>query len=74
MVSLKQIQQDMLEPLIWLFTPVEVTDCPPSWSAFNQTISTANSELTNVRYMPIIQASAHTIDALDTVVQRCMHV
>jgi hypothetical protein len=49
-------------------------DCPPSWSDFNQSISTADPDLTNVGYMPKIQAPAHDIDTLNTVVQRCMHV
>lgn len=45
-----------------------------SWTAFNQSLSKINPELTTVGYMPIIQAPAHQMDTLNTVVQRCMHI
>ena len=41
---------------------------------FNQTITQEDNELTSVGHMPIVQAPAHDIDALNTVVQRCKHV
>ena len=45
-----------------------------SWSAFNQSVSEVNPEVTTVGYMPIIQAPAHELDTLNTVVRRCLHV
>ena len=47
---------------------------PETWSSFNQTLCDDNYEVTTVAYMPIIQAPAHEIDTLDTVVKRCMYI
>ena len=47
---------------------------PETWSSFNQTLCDDNYEVTTVEYMPIIQAPAHEIDTLDTVVKRCMYI
>ena len=44
------------------------------WTEFNQKHSTTNPEITTVGYMPIIQAPAHEMDTLNTVVKRCMFV
>ena len=49
-------------------------DVPITWSAFNQSISSINPDLTIVGYMPIVQAPAHEIDTLNTVVQKCMYI
>ena len=49
-------------------------DIRASWSSFNQRLSNANQEVTTVGYMPIIQAPAHDMDTLNTVVRRCMYV
>ena len=46
----------------------------PSWTSFNQQVSTVNPEQTSVGYLPIIQAPAHELDTLNTVVMRVMHV
>ena len=46
----------------------------PSWTSFNQKVSTVNPEQTSVGYLPIIQAPAHDIDTLNTVVRRALHV
>lgn len=46
----------------------------PSWSHFNKDHTTENPEITTVGYMPIIQAPAHEMDTLNTVVQWCLHV
>ena len=46
----------------------------PSWTSFNQQASTVNPEQTSVGYLPIIQAPAHEIDTLNTVVMRVWHV
>ena len=45
-----------------------------SWSSFNQRLTNANQEITTIGYMPIIQAPAHDMDTLNTVVRRCMYV
>ena len=45
-----------------------------SWSSFNQRLTSANQEITTIGYMPIIQAPAHDMDTLNTVVRRCMYV
>lgn len=44
------------------------------WTNFNQKISENDQEITSVGYMPIVQAPAHELDTLNTVVQRCKHV
>ncbi len=49
----------------------------PSWSVFNQSLSKKSTEstaITTVGYMPIIQAPAHELDTLNTVVRRCMYI
>jgi hypothetical protein len=45
-----------------------------TWSAFNQALSKCDPDLTTVGYMPLIQAPAHHLDTINTVVQRCMHI
>ncbi len=49
-------------------------DIRASWSSFNQRLSNANQEVITVGYMSIIQAPAHDMDTLNTVVRRCMYV
>jgi hypothetical protein len=49
-------------------------EVPITWSVFNQSISSINPDLTIVGYMPIVQAPAHEIDTLNTVVQKCMYI
>ena len=49
-------------------------DCKPSWTIFNQFIDQTDQEETSVDFFPIINAPAHEIDTLNTVVQRCMYV
>ena len=44
------------------------------WTNFNQMNSVVAPEMTSVGYMPIIQAPAHEMDTLNTVVKRCRHV
>jgi hypothetical protein len=50
------------------------------WTEFNQSLSRGEvgdkfgHEVTKVGYMPIIQAPAHEMDTLNTVVKKCMHV
>lgn len=44
------------------------------WTNINQTHCSVNQEVTSVGYMPIIQAPAHELDTLHTVVQRCKHI
>ena len=46
----------------------------PSWTTFNQSLSKDSHAITTVGYMPIIQAPAHELDTLNTVVQRCMYI
>ena len=43
------------------------------WTSFNQAKSNEAPEMTSVGYMPIIQAPAHELDTLNTVVLRCKH-
>jgi hypothetical protein len=45
-----------------------------TWSDFNQALSKCDHDLTTVGYMPLIQAPAHHLDTINTVVQRCMHI
>jgi len=45
-----------------------------SWTHFNQDMSTVNPEITKVGYLPIIQAPAHELDTINTVIKRCMHI
>ena len=42
------------------------------WTEFNRQHSTSNPEITTVGYMPTIQAPAHEMDTLNTVVKRCI--
>ena len=44
------------------------------WTSFNQMITKEDQEVTSVGYMPIVQAPAHEIDTLNTVVLRCKQV
>ena len=44
----------------------------PSWTVFNQSLSSEEREHTTVGYLPIILAPAHEFDTLNTVVKRCM--
>ena len=44
----------------------------PSWTVFNQSLSSEEREQTAVGYLPIIIAPAHEFDTLNTVVKRCM--
>ena len=46
----------------------------PTWTSFNQKHSQINPEQSIVGYLPIIQAPAHDIDTLNTVVQRILHI
>jgi hypothetical protein len=42
--------------------------------AFQPGLSKCDPDLTTVGYMPLIQAPAHHLDTINTVVQRCMHI
>lgn len=44
------------------------------WTMFNQSVNESSPEMTSIGYMPIIQAPAHEIDTLNTVVMRCLNV
>lgn len=46
----------------------------PSWTVFNQCLSSDESEQTAVGYLPIILAPAHDFDTLNTAVKRCMAI
>ena len=43
----------------------------PSWTVFNHSLSSDESEQTAVGYFPIILAPAHDFDTLNTAVKRC---
>ena len=43
------------------------------WTSFNQAESNEAPEMTSVGYVHIIQAPAHELDTLNTVVLRCKH-
>ena len=45
-----------------------------SWSAFNQSVSNVNPEVTTVGHVPINQSLAHELNTLNTVVRRCLLV
>ena len=45
------------------------------WTGLNQSLSRGeDQQVTKVGYIPIIQAPAHEMDTLNTVVKKCMHV
>ncbi|KAL8567664.1 hypothetical protein ACOMHN_054475 [Nucella lapillus] len=44
------------------------------WTSFNQSQSKVSPEMTSIGYMPLVQAPAHDLDILNTVVVRCKHV
>jgi hypothetical protein len=44
------------------------------WTSFNQSQSKVSPEMTSIGYMPLVQAPAHDLDTLNTVVVRCKHV
>ncbi|XP_063763531.1 uncharacterized protein LOC134880508 [Eleginops maclovinus] len=46
----------------------------PSWTVFNQSVSSKEPEQTAVGYLPIVLAPAHEYDTLNTVVKRCMAI
>ena len=46
----------------------------PSWTVFNQSLSSEEREHTAVWYLPIILSPALEFDTLNTVVKRCMAV
>jgi hypothetical protein len=49
-------------------------EVPITWSAFNQSISSINPR-PHYRWLhAIVQAPAHEIDTLNTVVQKCMYI
>lgn len=60
---------------VMAFTMIRSSQKPmPFWTSFNQSASTINPEQTSVGYLPIIQAPAHDIDTLNTVVRWVLHV
>ena len=46
----------------------------PSWTVFNQSLSSEEREQTAVGYLSIILAPVHEFDTLNTVVKRCMAI
>ena len=46
----------------------------PSWTVFNQSVSSVEPEQTATGYLPIILAPAHELDTLNTVVKRCLAI
>jgi len=52
------------------FITRQAEDNKIGWIHFNQKISTVDPTLTTVGYMPIVQAPAHELDTLNTVVER----
>ena len=50
------------------------SDTKPSWTVFNQSVSSEEPEQTAVGYLPIIPAPAHEFNTLNTVVKRCMAI
>ena len=68
-VAIQAQQKDMAFFVMWHTMPNK-----PSWTHFNKDHTTENPDMTTIGYMPIIQAPAHEMDTLNTVVQRCLHV
>ena len=56
------------------FLRSQVPEVKSSWTVFNQSLSSEESEQTAVGYLPIILAPAHEFDTLNTVVKRCMAI
>jgi hypothetical protein len=56
------------------FLPRQYASSKPSWTVFNQLISTEDTEQTTVGYLPIILAPADELDTLNTVVRKCMAI
>jgi len=50
------------------------SDKKPSWTVFNQSVSSEEPEQTAAGYLPIILAPAHELETLNTVVKRCMAI
>lgn len=50
------------------------SDTKPSWTLFNQSVSSDVPEQTAVGHLPIILAPAHELDTLNTVVKRCLSI
>ena len=65
----KATAQDIAFTLKWADEDVK-----EGWTCFNQRCSDTSPEVTSTGYMPIIQASAHEHDTLNTVVLKCLHV
>ena len=49
-------------------------DLKVGWTEYNEAISTNTKEIKTVGYMLSLQAPAHEINTLNTVVQRCLYV
>lgn len=57
------------------FVMIREQEIPKStWTNFNKDHSDSDPERTTVGYLPIIQAPAHDLDTLNTVVQRILHI
>ena len=46
----------------------------PAWTGFNQSTSDVNPEPTTVGFLPIIQAPAHELDTMMSVLLRCKSI
>lgn len=60
--------------MAFFFKRQDEGDMKQGWTTFNQNHSERSPEMTSIGYMPIIQAPAHDLDTLKTVVLRCKHV
>ena len=56
------------------FLRCQDSETRPSWTVFNQSISSSEPEQTAAGYLPIILAPAYELDTLNTVVKRCMAI
>ena len=50
------------------------SESKPSWTVFDQSVSSEEPEYTSVGYMPLVLAPAHEFETLNTVVKRCMAI
>lgn len=66
--------QATAKDMAFFFKRQDEGDVKEGWTSFNQNLSEISPEITSIGYMPIIQAPAHDLDTLNTVVLRCKHV
>lgn len=68
------IRKAMATDMAFFILRQKETDARTGWTQFNQEQTDVDPPVTTVGYIPIVQAPAHELDTLNTVVVRCRHV